>query len=98
MFHKDEYCNNFVYETLCYSVMLWFKILLEVVWAMKILSHSTEEKIRFMEEMDKIRGHVDKFQLIVENLVRGSIAQLHMMADFFLIEGFLVHVDRKSVV
>ena len=28
--------------------------------------------------------------------MRGSIAQLHMMADFFLIEGFLVHVKVEQ--
>ena len=28
--------------------------------------------------------------------MRGSIAQLHMMADFFLIEGFLVHIEVEQ--
>ena len=28
--------------------------------------------------------------------MRGSITQLHMMADFFLIEGFLVHIEVEQ--
>ena len=85
MFHKVDYCNNFVYETLCYSVMLWFKILLEVFWAMKILSHGTEEKLQFMEEMDKIREDYVKKSAELSNSFCSAFYAL--MAEFAAIDA-----------